>query len=1295
MRFLLYSGQRLRKNVNHYITLAFFLCLFCITQLASAQTGAGSIQGTVTDTTGAAIPNAHVFVKNLATGVRAETTSSGVGFYQIPNLFTGKYSVRIVMEGMKIYNTSIEVLVGQKVVIDPVLSPGAVTQEVTVNADAVQLVDTESGTLATVLENKSIDQIPMNGRLLLTLTNLSSPGMEDGGQKVNGLAHEGTAYLIDGVSTLSTIGGGMQSTMTQLIDPDSVQEVRVETGNSSAQFSMPSTAIVSTKSGTNALHGALFETARNNAFGVARKIEDPVNYQAPHLVRNEFGFSAGGPIIIPHLYNGKDKSFWFFAYERYSLASTATALASVPTAAMRQGDFSGLVNSAGVLQVLYNPATTTSNTACAVPNSTKTANNPYCRTPYANNTIPSSMMSPLAKIYYQMLPTPTTTDNPLVKTNVSATNESFQVVPQWTFRLDHVFNEKNRAYLRYSHTYSNINSSGGPRSYAVGDIPAGAAFGYGNNPSSQFLTGIGYTHIFSPSFYAETIVTQQWYMYKQLTGFAPDKNYETTLGLPNNFGEAGFPYIGNGSLMFSMGTSQQNNVQDGNIITTLAENLNKVHGKHQLQFGGDIRHERDADKPNGVADAVAFGANPLALYDPSSKASYTAYASTGYADASMFVGSASSYNVNLQPPHVHYHAWQVGAYVQDNIHVTRRLTANIGLRYEARPALWTKDGLANSFDFKTDSMVLGTTTDDLIAKGYTTQAIINNDKRIGIKFETAQQAGMPEKLMRDYNLNFFPRVGLSYQPFGGRFGTVLRGSYGRYAYANPIEDYANKPERNNPFNASYTTSYATANQAVDSLPNEYLRYNGPSVFPVAGKNSASVVDSTSITAINPGVAIYSVDPNWAPTFVTETNFTVEQPLKGHSVVRASYVWTHASNLDVTMMYNHQPTLYQWEMATGTVQPTGGAAVIGTSQQNTYSTTAMGPYDQTTWGNNTWMTRAGWSNYNALQVNYQRLYHHGYAYQLTYAFSKAMRAGGNQVDGNMVVYPRANYPGVMGSIGSMTSPYGSTVYAGIAPPSAPPNTPTWAGYHDLIKYAQYQQDSSQPTMHIRFNWVVDLPVGRNKKFFSHANRLVDEIIGGFQLAGSGNIFADLVQTTSLTNWGATSELKIYKHKYPLVDCTSNSNCYKEYLWFNGYQGPSKVSGNSYGTCTSGCITGMPSDYQPNQAPIDNTPSTTNYQTNNVQVALANGSVQTVAYDAGPIGANYLQKTWIHGPVNWPINASLFKVFPIKGRVGMRVNLDAFNVFNMPGENDPGTGGLQKFTTSNNAARQLQITARLTF
>jgi hypothetical protein len=1299
---------------SKFLVLAVLVSVFLLLtgqRPAWAQSGAGSIQGTVTDSTNAAIPGASIHVVSMGTGQATDTKSNNVGFYQVPELFTGTYSVRVTAPGMKTYETSIELQVAQNAVINPVMTAGAVTQQITVNADTVQLTTVDNGAIGSTLENSRISQLPMDGRNILSLVGESSPGMEDNGQKMDGQAIEALEYVVDGTSTSNNLYGGQnvndngQSTSTsgnavspptQLIDPDSIQEVKVAAADSGAQYATPATAMLTTKSGTSRIHGSTFETARNNAFGIARTIQDPVNYSAPHLVRNEFGASAGGPIVVPHLYHGKDKSFWFLAYERYSLAQSTASLNSVPTTAMRQGNFSGFTNGSGVAQTFYDPSTTTSNAACPVPGSTTPTNNPYCRTPFPSNTIPSGEISPLATIYAALIPQPTNSANPTVQGNLTATSPNFAVIPQVTFRIDHEFNPNNRAYIRYTQNLGNVNSSSSgdvnlPYKANGVNIPSEAAFGWKNSPESTFLTSLNYTHVFSPTFFAETIAAQQWLTDDQVPGADIDTDYESMMGLPNNFGEVGFPSV-TGPIV-GLGSSQTNNAKVAQIATTLDENLTKIAGKNQMYFGFRFRHNRNGDKPNGNADTASFGALPTALYNPTSGANYTAYTNTGYADPSFFLGAAGSYNVNLEPPHIHYRVMEFDGYYQDDYHMSKNLTVNLGLRYEAHPAVSAKDNLQITFDLKNDALVLGSPAATLISQGYTTQAIITNDEYIGVKFETPQQAGMPSKLMDDYDFNFFPRAGIAYLPFNGKWGTVIRGAYGRYDYPTPLEDYVNHPENANPYVASYTQSYSSAAQAIDSEPNEQIRYNGPVQFGVAGKNVSGVVNSNTTTAILPGsVSPWGVAPNWAPTFVSETNLTIEQPFKGHSVLRASYIWNHSSNLDVIMYPNNHPSTYQWEMATGTVLPTGGASVIGTPQQNTYAATATGPYDQTTYGSFQWHNRSGWSNYNAFQLNYQRLFHQGYAYQFTYVYDRPLRMGGNQVDAYSTVDPYASYPGGEGTIGTMTSAY--PFYPGVAPPVRPVGTPVWADYHALNGYQQYQLDNSQPTMHIRFNWLVDLPVGRGKKFLGNSNRFVNELIGGFQLAGDGNVYASVVQPNTLGNWGTTAPLHIYKHAAPITDCLSGV-CEKAYMWYNGYLAPSTTTGLTGSTCTTNCISGLPSSYLPVQTPIDNVPGTTNYGNNDVTVTLANGKTATVGFDGGPQAAGYLAKSWIHGPINWPMDASLFKVFPIKEGVNLRLNMDAFNVFNMPGENNPGSNGIQTFLTSANNPRELQVTVRLSF
>ena len=1265
-----------------------------------AQSGAGSIQGTVSDSTGAVIPGAAVHVVNVATGVAAETKSNGVGFYQVPGLFTGTYKVTVTSSGLKVFTTTIELLVAQNAVINPALPPGAATEVVTVSGDAVQLTTVDNGSISSTLENARINQLPMNGRYLTSLLAATTPGLENGGKSINGLMPSAVIYTIDGVTTQDNLRGGLfyGSGGSQLVDPDAVQEVRMEALNSGAQFATPATAIITTKSGTNQIHGTFFETARNNAIGVAHARQDSSTLPTPHLVRNEFGASLGGPIILPRVYHGKDKSFFFFAYERFSQADQTSTRTNVPTVAMSQGDFSGLINAGGILQTLYDPATTKNMSSCAATGKA----NAYCRTPFPKNQIPSSQISPVAKLYYQLVPLPSTPDNPLVTPNFTSVTPEINIEPQWTFRLDHAFNETNRAYLRYTQNQQSTNVSSGPQNRAIPGIPAGAAVsqaGYLNNPTNGYFSGLGFTHVFSPTFFSETIASMQWFSEKKLAGaraLTPDANYESMLGLPNNFGQPGFPLLGNGNLIFNLGSSQTNTAAASQIIANLDENLTKTLGKHQMQFGGRYSHSRMAQLPQQSADSIGFGAPPTGIYNPSSGANYNVVANTGNANGSFFLGSAAQYTLNMQGGVGHYHDNEVDAYFQDNFHVSRNFTVNIGLRYEAHPATWTKDGLMTGFDLKNDAEVLAAPIATLIAKGRTTQSIITNLQNFGVKFENSDQAGLPPNtLMRNYNLVLLPRLGIAFQPFGGKHGTVIRGAFGRFANQVPVEDYLEYVTvAQSPYTVHYQQSYTAANQAIDGLPNEQMRYNAPAVFPVAGLNSVNAVSTSSTTGLLPGTAQNSVSPNSPPQYITETNFTIEQPLKGNSALRLSWIYTHASNLALTQIYNSSLSNFQWELATGTTPPNGGFSVIGTPQQNTYAATALGPYDQSVWGANRVLTRTGWSNANLAQATYQRLFHHGSAYQISYVFARELRVGGDNA-GTVPPqeFPFADYPGGMGSKGVLSSPYG-TLVPGALPPALPQNLPVWADYHSLIKWEGYQLDNTNaPVQHITFNGIVDLPVGHGKRFFGNSNRFVDELIGGFQFAGSGTVVSQVFQMNA-SHAGATAPVQVYKQKYPLQDCRSGV-CQKAYLWANGYLAPTVTSGLPNSACTTNCVSGLPSAYVPEQSPVDTTPGTTYYNTDNAAVTLTNSTTVVAPYDPGPQGGGYMEKSYFTGPFNYNVDLSVFKVFPITEHVHLRFNADAFNALNVQGFNNPGADGLQKMLNSHNTPRRIQFTARLTF
>lgn len=1331
---------------------------------ALGQSGAGSIQGTVSDPSGAVIPNAVIHVVNQATGVAVDAKSNSVGFYQVPSLFTGNYKVTITSPGMKTYVTSIELLVAQNAVINATLTAGSVTQQVEVAADTVQLTTTDNGTISSTLENARINQLPMNGRNILQLAAETTPGLgscnqDSNGQCANGLMGYGMEYVADGVTLQGREFGGGHVGQAQFPDPDAIQEVRVETTGLSAQYATPATGVITTKSGTNSLHGSLFETARNSYWGTARQRQ--TTKFSPYI-RNEFGASVGGPIVIPHLYHGKDKSFFFFAYERYSLASVGGETATVPSALWRNGDFSTMTNSSGVLQTLYDPNTTQYDPVAGTW-TRQTFTQEFNEGPGSGpsncngdtNCIPSNRESPTAQILNAITPLPSSqyaNVNPLVQTNLNADNPTELRAPTYTFRLDHEFNENNRAYLRFTdtpetQTVLRNQPSNQPATIAATvngvKFPA-AASGETFYQYDMINTALGFTHVFSPTFYAETIASQQWFQEQNNAGGAPLTNFEQEMGLPNNFGEVGFPYFENivfpaNGTQFIYGVTQ--------IIDNLDENLVKTVGKHQLMFGGRYRHERFGSRPDEAQDNIQFDGYGTGLLNATTikSGTYGSTSNTGQLNADFYIGAPQIYSINKQASYQHMHDMEFDAYIQDNYHVAKSVTVNLGLRYEAHPAMWEKYGLMTSFDLKNDAMVLGAPIATLIQEGFTTQAAINNDKFDGAKFETAQEAGLPAKLINDDNLVFEPRLGVAWQPFG-RWGTVVRAGYGIYAFPVPFRSSVKNVAGNNPFQINYQMQFNSAGYSPDCTPSYLLRAQqsaasdvstaqncsgSPSVgvMPVMGANSTGVVNSSSTTSITPGFNNFAVNPDYPVDRATNLNFTIEQPLKWNSALRVSYVWSHGGNLDQYYYYNNHPSDFVWEMENGMAKYNGSSSVVGTPLAYTYSGTFNGPYDQTTWGGGSALSqKSGWSNDNQLQASYQKLYHHGIAWQVSYDWQKNLRNGGNWSRDNQV-YPYVNYANSglstfsyalctavsqwCSAVGAPDTAAGTPITPALPPPP-PTGTPNWAYYKALNRFENYGTvDTATPKQQLQYNYIFDLPFGKGKRYFSNVNRLVDELIGGYQIAGDANLYSSDFTITA-TNWGPASALHTYKHGHPITDCRSGT-CYTEYLWWNGYIAPTARSGNSCAAGLSTVVSNLPSDYTPYQtpmgqgcaAPVNGKAVTDTYfGANSVGIYYPGSTTgSTITYQPSPnasssggwAGSNPFSKTVLNGPFNMVNDASLFKVFPITEKTNIRFNMDVFNVFNNQGSVGPsGSDGTQNLhLSSQNAARQVQFSLRLDF
>src|SRR5574341_678684 len=342
-----------------------------------AQQGRGTILGAVTDTNGAVVPGATVTITNTATNVAATATTNDDGYYTAPNLLVGSYSVTVAKAGFKkAVRTGVVLEVDQKAEINVALEAGAVNETVEVTAQA-PLVDTASATVGKVIENRRVQELPVNGRNALALVLLAPSVQSAVAPRATGFADRGTevsSIRINGspVATNNFIVDGLSSVNAYLpdvnINPtvDAVQEFKVQTNTMSAEYGFTLGGVVNlvTKSGTNQYHGSVYEFFRNDALDANLWSNNRASRPKQPLRYNQFGGTIGGPIrfskkIFGPLggYDGRDRSFFFFNYEGYRFTTSTSGFYTVPTEAFRRGDFSLLRNDQGNRITIYDPAT--------------------------------------------------------------------------------------------------------------------------------------------------------------------------------------------------------------------------------------------------------------------------------------------------------------------------------------------------------------------------------------------------------------------------------------------------------------------------------------------------------------------------------------------------------------------------------------------------------------------------------------------------------------------------------------------------------------------------------------------------------------------------------------------------------------------------------------------------------------------------------------------------------------------------------------------------------------------------
>jgi Carboxypeptidase regulatory-like domain len=322
------------------------LLIFSAAGLLFGQAGAsGTILGTVSDNSGAVVANASVDVRNMATGVTQHTTTTTSGDYSVPYLQPGIYSVTVEAPGFeKSIVQNVTLVVAQVARANVALKPGAVSESVTVEANAVAL-DTDTATVSQTVTQQQVNELPLNGRNFLSLLFIGAGAVETNGEmgqmrqgegnaiRIDGSRPESSNYMLDGLVNTDTA----LNTPAVILSQDAIQEFKIQSETYSAEYGFSANQVnIVSKSGTNQLHGSIFEFDRNDDFDA----KAPFQTAIPELRQNQFGFVAGGPVHIPHVYDGRNKTFWLANYEGWRILNGTNLFFSAPDATELSGNFS-------------------------------------------------------------------------------------------------------------------------------------------------------------------------------------------------------------------------------------------------------------------------------------------------------------------------------------------------------------------------------------------------------------------------------------------------------------------------------------------------------------------------------------------------------------------------------------------------------------------------------------------------------------------------------------------------------------------------------------------------------------------------------------------------------------------------------------------------------------------------------------------------------------------------------------------------------------------------------------------
>ena len=631
-----------------------------------AQTSYGSIVGTITDASAAAIANASITLLNNRTGDRRVTQSSSDGAYEFPNLPPGSYRVDVEAPGFKhLTRDNIEILVQATVRVDSSMQIGDVGQTVEVSSQ-VPLLQTDTSTLGTVVESRKVQEMPLNGRNVMNLVTLVPGVVAQGSSMTNptgqnifsfgnyqiggGIAGQNATFY-DGAPLNVAQGSLIALIPTQ----DATQEFRVQTNSLGPEFGRFAGGVINlvSKSGSNSFHGSGYEFLRNKVLNANTFFNNLSGKPVPSFTQNQYGANIGGPLK-------KDKTFFFFAWEGFRLRYGVPFLVAVPTAQQRLGDFSNTRSASGAILPIYDPLTNVVG-----------ANGQVTRSPFANNMIPVSRLDPTAKVlanYWGQPNAPglqyTNVNNFSANAGAGGNNDQFNT------RVDHNLSEKQRLFARYSY-WTN---------YSLAEDPYGTHVYQDRGPETWIVNSavVGDTYTLSPTTVLD--IHAAFIRFKYGRTPATLGLDLTTFGLPaalNNavsFRVIPTPVVqGFSDIWTSQGPGSV--IRQANDSYSLYPVVTKIMGSHTLKLGGEVRRQITNYIQSNVGSGLYNFDNLFTAVNPQ------AAAGTGFGFASFMLGYGSSGNVVTPVPYS-YRNYYAGVYINDSWQASRRLTLNLGVRWE-------------------------------------------------------------------------------------------------------------------------------------------------------------------------------------------------------------------------------------------------------------------------------------------------------------------------------------------------------------------------------------------------------------------------------------------------------------------------------------------------------------------------------------------------------------------------------------------------------------------------------------